>query len=88
MMEIKSLGAALMVLAEMAADQCGFELNDHLPEIDAKKSLSQTIGSAVVPPEAADTIARAVDKMVKSGEIQTKERWQAIEIWAQRYLDE
>ncbi len=87
-MEIKSLTAALMVLAEIAAEQCGFAINDHLPEPDAMKSLSQTVGSAVVPSDAADVISRAVDKMVKTGQVPSRERWQAIEIWAKAYLGE
>ena len=44
------------------------------------------IGMENIPQEAAKTIKRAIDRMVDSGEISSKEKWKAIEKFAADYL--
>lgn len=48
--------------------------------------LSSILGTDYVPAEAADVIRRAVEKMVSAGEIEGKNKWQALEYWAADYL--
>lgn len=48
--------------------------------------LASVIGTDKLPAAAAAVVKRAVDRMVDSGLVTGKARWQAMELWAADYL--
>jgi ParB-like nuclease domain len=88
---IVSAATAISVLTELATEQAA-ELKEQREAADSSKPItkgplvSQLFGSARVPPDAADVIRQALDKMVAAGDLETKTKWLALERWAADYL--
>ena len=80
---VKNTGAAIHAMIK--ATESLFE-DLHFDESQELVQLPNLFGSPAIPKEAADTIAQALDKMVKEGEIGPKNKWQALEYWAADYL--
>ena len=80
---VKNTGAAIHAMIK--ATESLFE-DLHFDESQEWVQLPNLFGSPAIPKEAADTIAQALDKMVKEGEIGPKNKWQALEYWAADYL--
>jgi hypothetical protein len=57
------------------------------PDPDEWVPLSDLLGSALVPPDAADVIRRAVEGMTKAGRAEPRRGWQAIAELATGYVD-
>lgn len=85
--DARSLSTVLMRLLDAVSDVLGLDTTS--PEsIDPEEwvPLADVFGGAVVPPEVADVVREAVERMLKSGDVTTKARWRAIELWAADYL--
>lgn len=48
--------------------------------------LTAIFGSSAIPKEAEEVITLAIKKMIESGDINAKNKWRAIELWAADYL--
>ena len=70
-------------MADLALEACGESVAD--PE---RTSLKDVFGTTWVPKEAASVIRDAVQKMVKAGDIGQSNRWQVLEFWAAKYLQQ
>lgn len=57
------------------------------PDPEEWVPLSELLGSALVPPDAADVIRRAVAAMTKAGRAEPKRGWQALSELAGDYVD-
>lgn len=83
--DIKNVGAAIHAMIEAASaqmDDAGFD-----PESDDWTYLSKVFGSNAIPAEAAETMTKALKKAEKSGVVTSKEKWRAIVVWAEQYLN-
>lgn len=80
---VKNTGAAIHAMIK-ATESLFDDL--HFDESREWVQLPNLFGSPAIPKEAADTITQALDKMVKEGEIGSKNKWQALEYWAADYL--
>jgi len=70
-------------MADLALQACGESVAD--PE---RTNLKDVFGTTWVPKEAASVIRDAVQKMVKAGDIGQSNRWQVLEFWAAKYLQQ
>jgi hypothetical protein len=57
------------------------------PDPDEWVPLAELLGSALVPPDAADIIRRAVEGLTKAGRAQPKRGWEAVTELARDWLD-
>lgn len=85
--DARSLSTVLMRLIEAAASLLNIEGTDP-DQIDPEEwiPLADIFSGAVVPPDVADLLRTAVEKMQKRNEITGKAKWRAIELWAADYL--
>ena len=84
--DVKSVGTAVYLMTKAALERLG-EGGYGEEDMDFVH-LTKIFGGSAVPKEYADVISEAVKKMEKSGEINTKKKWEAIAAWAAKYLDE
>lgn len=80
---VKNTGAAIYAMIK------GTErLFDDLQFDDTQEwtQLTAILGSSAIPKEAAEVIAQALKKMVENGDIDSKNKWRALELWAADYL--
>lgn len=83
--DIRNVGAAVHAMIEAAGEQmnaAGFNADD-----EDWTYLSKVFGSNAIPAEAAETMKKALKKAEKSGEVSNKEKWRAIVLWAENYLN-
>lgn len=83
--DIRNIGAAIHAMTAAANKEmsdAGFD-----PEVEEWTYLSKIFGSNAVPIEASETMKKALKKAEKEGAIEGKEKWKAILIWAENYLN-
>ncbi len=80
---VKNTGAAISAMVK--GTQSLFE-DLHFGEEDEWVQLTAILGSSAIPKESAEVISKALKKMLESGDITAKNKWQAIELWAADYL--
>jgi ParB-like chromosome segregation protein Spo0J len=68
-------------MADLALEACGASVEG--PE---RVHLKDLFGSTWIPKEAASVVRDAITKMLKAGDIGQTNRWQALEYWAEEYL--
>lgn len=49
--------------------------------------IESVIGRSKIPAESAKIVRKAIDKMIGRQELDSKNMWQALEYWANSYLD-
>lgn len=81
-----SLEIVLRVFEDHLEDLQAGWADDDTPR--AQAPISTIFGVYNMPQESAKTVKRAVDRMVDSGLVQSKEKWKALEILAENYLSE
>ncbi len=84
--DARALSTVISKLLDATADVLGIEGRD--PEdIDPEAwvPLSEVLGSALVPPDVADLLREAVDRMTKSGDVTRAARWRVLELLAADY---
>jgi hypothetical protein len=80
---VKNTGAAIYAMiraTESLFEGVGFDDSQEWAQ------LSSIFGSPAIPREAADVIEDALKRMTEAGEVNAKNKWQAIEYWAANYL--
>ena len=85
--EVKAVGAAVYIMVKAALEQLG-EAGYGDDEDMEWVHLPKIFGGSAIPKQYADVITEAVKLMEKNGEINEKRKWEAIAVWAARYLDE
>ena len=82
--DIRSVGMAIDLLSKKAkAELDGAEYTD-----DSEwQNIQSCIGSGSIPKECADTIKKAVKKMVDDGIVDSHKRWQSIYYLCDKYLN-
>lgn len=79
---IKNVGAAIHSMTRntlQTFDEIGYEEGEWV-------QLTSLIGSSAIPKEAAEVIQQAIKKMVDSGDVNSNNKWRAIELLAADYL--
>lgn len=83
--DARAVTVQVACLVHAALDRLGVA-EDDLAAQDDWVPLPELLGSALVPPEAAGTIRRAVEAMTKAGHATPKQGWQAIVQLCEDYL--
>ena len=85
--DARALTTVLMRLLDAASELLGLE-SDDLDVIDPTEwvPLAEIFSGALVPPEVAEVLHEAVEKIVKTGDVTERAKWRAIELWAADYL--
>jgi hypothetical protein len=82
--EVKAYGPILSVMADIVLPALGVAEND-LEKPDGRH-ISQVMKRAYIPADAAEIIAKALDRMEERGTITARNRWQGLEYLAADYL--
>lgn len=79
--DVRSMSTTFTKMAEIALEHLGEE------QVEGERvAVRDIIGTAYIPPESAETLKKAIEKMKKKGDITAKNRWQALEYLAAEYL--
>jgi hypothetical protein len=84
--DVKAVGTAVYLMVQAALEklgEAGFG-DKHMEWVH----LTKIFGGGAIPKEYAEQISKAVKMMEKNGEIPEKRKWEAIAVWAAKYLDE
>lgn len=84
--DIRTMSTVLTKIAELALAQLGEPPPETTTEADEWVPLRDLIGTAYIPPGAADTIRQAIVAMQAKGDISNKNRWQVLEYLAADYI--
>ena len=82
--DVKNIGATIYAMiraTEQKLEDIGFD------DSQEWEQLSSIFGSPAIPKESADVIREALNKMESNGMVEAKNKWQAIEQWATRYVN-
>ena len=82
--DVKAVGTAVYLMIKAALESIG----EHEEEEIEWVLLTKIFGSSAIPKEISDVIGKAVKLMESKGEINSKKKWEAIAVWAERYLEE
>ena len=84
--DVKAVGTAVYLMVQAALERMGEAgFGDDCMEW---VHLTKIFGGGAIPKEYAEQITKAVKLMEKNGEIPEKRKWEAIAVWAGKYLDE
>lgn len=85
--DARSLSTVIMRLLDAASEILNIDsIDPKAIDPDDWVPLASVLGGGVVPQEVATVVKLAVNKMLERGDITTKAKWRAIELWAADYL--
>lgn len=82
--DVKAVGTAVYLMVKAALEKLGDQEDEDIEWV----LLTKIFGSSAIPKEVSDVISKAVKLMEKKGEINAKKKWEAIAVWAGKYLEE
>lgn len=85
--DARAVSVQMSRLIDAACEQLGIDGREPA-DIDpgAWVPLTEIVKSAVIPPESAEVISQAVKVLIRSGQVEQRTAWKALEILAQGYL--